>query len=169
MKLTNTIARTLNLAVTVAVLAVWSISVQAQCCAGKLALAVAPSVEKVTPQTTCPVMGGKVNPDQYVDVKGFRVYVCCPGCVAKIKAAPDKYLAKIKANGETAEKAPVLLCSGCGEIKGTDKCCNKDAEKCGKCGLIKGSPGCCKITKGGKPVALCAKCGEIKGTDKCCK
>ena len=50
------------------------------------------------PQTTCPVMGGKIDRKQYVDVKGHRAYVCCPGCIAKIKA-----------NGETPEKAPTAL------------------------------------------------------------
>ena len=35
----------------------------------------AAAVEVTTPQTTCPVMGGKINKEQYVDVKGYRVYV----------------------------------------------------------------------------------------------
>ncbi len=34
------------------------------------------------------------------------------------------------------------LC-GCGEVKGSENCCNPDAAKCGSCGKIKGSPGCC--------------------------
>lgn len=59
----------------------------------------------------------------------------------------------------------IKLCGDCGEIKGSDKCCRKDAEKCGKCGLIKGSPGCCKIQG---DTELCSKCGEIKGSEKCC-
>lgn len=121
------------------------------------------------PQTTCPVMGGKIDKSQYVDVKGKRVYVCCTACIAKVKAEPDKYLAKIKANGETPEKAPVILCGKCGEIKGRDKCCRKDANKCAECGLIKGSPGCCKLPKTGEDAELCLKCGETKGTAKCCK
>jgi hypothetical protein len=58
------------------------------------------------PQTVCPVLGGKIDKKQYVDVKGVRIYVCCEGCIAKIKADPDKYIAKVKANGETPEKAP---------------------------------------------------------------
>ena len=36
------------------------------------------------------------------------------------------------------------LCDGCGEEKGTENCCNEDAEKCEKCGKNKGSPRCCK-------------------------
>ena len=39
-----------------------------------------------TIQTTCPVMGGKINKKQYADVKGKRIYVCCPGCIGKIKS-----------------------------------------------------------------------------------
>ena len=58
-------------------------------------------------QTTCPVMGGKIDKAQYADVDGVRVYVCCPGCVAKVKADPEKYIAKLKAEGVELEKAPV--------------------------------------------------------------
>jgi len=57
-------------------------------------------------QTTCPVMGGTIDKAQYADVDGVRVYVCCPGCVAKVKADPEKYIAKLKAEGVELEKAP---------------------------------------------------------------
>lgn len=57
-------------------------------------------------QTHCPVMGGKVNPKQYVDVKGYRIYVCCKPCTAKVKADPDKYIEKMKTAGIELEKAP---------------------------------------------------------------
>ena len=119
------------------------------------------------PQTVCPVMGGKINKAQYVDVQGRRVYVCCPGCKGAIEKDPAKFLAKIKANGETAERLPVTLCGGCGQIKGSDTCCKPGAAACGGCGLAKGSPGCCKIAKG-KDVELCLKCGQAKGSDVCC-
>ncbi len=66
-----------------------------------------------------------------------------------------------------------LLCSKCGQVKGSDLCCKAGAEKCSKCGLHKGSPGCCRIKsiveKTGKDVCLCTYCGEVKGSDKCCK
>jgi len=39
------------------------------------------------------------------------------------------------------------LCTGCGQVKGTELCCKPDAVKCDKCGLAKGSPGCCKMPK----------------------
>ena len=42
------------------------------------------------------------------------------------------------------KEAEATICNGCGEEKGTENCCNEDAEKCEKCGKNKGSPGCCK-------------------------
>lgn len=58
-------------------------------------------------QTTCPVMGGKVTAKSpHVDVKGFRIYVCCPGCIDKIKADPEKYIKKMKAEGVEPTKSP---------------------------------------------------------------
>ena len=61
------------------------------------------------PQTTCPVMkGSPVSTDsQYVDADGYRIYVCCGGCVNAIKADPAKYIAQMKAEGVELEKAPV--------------------------------------------------------------
>jgi YHS domain-containing protein len=56
-------------------------------------------------QTTCPVMGGKINRKQYVDHDGKRIYVCCPGCIPKIKAAPQKYISKLENEGVTLEHA----------------------------------------------------------------
>lgn len=65
--------------------------------------------------------------------------------------------------------AKIELCGKCGEIKGTDKCCLADAEKCTGCNLAKGSPACCKhldFSQG--PVILCGGCGQVKGTEACC-
>lgn len=60
------------------------------------------------PQTTCPVMKG--NPvsksSPYVDVEGYRIYVCCGGCVQAVKADPDKYIAQMQAEGVELEKTP---------------------------------------------------------------
>ena len=55
-------------------------------------------------QTVCPIMGGKINKAQYVDVEGHRVYMCCGGCAAKIKADPAKAMEKIRARGEEPER-----------------------------------------------------------------
>jgi len=57
-------------------------------------------------QTTCPVMGGKINKKQYVDAKGKRIYVCCPGCIGKIKAAPEKYIQKLEHDGVILDPVP---------------------------------------------------------------
>ena len=66
-----------------------------------------PEAKEVKAQTICPVMGGKINKKFFVDVKGFRIYVCCPGCNGKIKKNPDKYIKKLEKSGVTLEKTPV--------------------------------------------------------------
>ncbi len=58
------------------------------------------------PQANCPVMGGPVNPKLYVDADGYRIYVCCGGCVKAVKADPVKYIEKMKAEGVELEKTP---------------------------------------------------------------
>ncbi|MCK4563086.1 MAG: hypothetical protein KAU94_00270 [Verrucomicrobia bacterium] len=67
-----------------------------------------PTASKKAPkkQTVCPVMGGKINKAQYADVKGKRIYVCCPGCIGKIKADPGKYIKKMEAEGIVLNKTP---------------------------------------------------------------
>jgi YHS domain-containing protein len=50
---------------------------------------------QVTEQTTCPVMGGAINKDIFVEYQGKKVYFCCKECVAKFNADPQKYLAKL--------------------------------------------------------------------------
>lgn len=59
------------------------------------------------PQTTCPVMkGNKINPKLHVDADGYRIYVCCGGCISKVKADPEKYIKQMKAEGIELEKTP---------------------------------------------------------------
>ncbi len=55
------------------------------------------------PQTECPVMGGKINKDIYVDYQGQRIYFCCEACPPKFKEDPEKYLAKMKEMGQEPE------------------------------------------------------------------
>lgn len=64
------------------------------------------AVSEAKGQTTCPVMGGKVDKKSFVDVKGKRIYMCCPGCADKIKADPDKYIKQLEDQGVVLEKAP---------------------------------------------------------------
>ena len=52
---------------------------------------------------------------------------CPTGCAAKVEKK-------------------VVSCKGCGEVKGSSKCC-KPAAKCAACGLHKGSPGCAAACK----------------------
>lgn len=59
-------------------------------------------------QTVCPVMGGKVNKDIYVDYQGKRIYFCCKGCDSKFKEDPEKYMKKMKDQGMKLEDAPLI-------------------------------------------------------------
>jgi len=58
-------------------------------------------------QTHCAVMTkNPINKNLFVDVKGKRIYVCCAGCIGKIKADPDKYIKQLEDEGIALEKAP---------------------------------------------------------------
>ena len=46
-------------------------------------------------QTTCPVMGGAIDKNIFVEYKGKKVYFCCKDCVEKFKADPEKYVSKL--------------------------------------------------------------------------
>jgi ribosomal protein L36 len=69
----------------------------------------------------------------------------------------------------TVKTSTKVVCTSCGQIKGTDVCCHANMPICG-CGLQKGAPGCCKITKGSDEViVICMSCEQFKGTENCCK
>lgn len=71
-----------------------------------LALLLAFAAEALAaPQTTCPVMGGKINKQLYVDHDGKRVYFCCPACDTQFLKDPQKFLNKLKEQGQ--EPIPV--------------------------------------------------------------
>jgi len=64
----------------------------------------AEAIPALKPQTTCPVMTGQsIDKTLYVDYKGKRIYVCCRGCIAKVKKNPEKYLKKLEKTGQEAE------------------------------------------------------------------
>lgn len=48
-----------------------------------------------TQQTTCPVMGGPIDPEVYTEYEGKRVYFCCEGCDRKFLEDPEQYLDKL--------------------------------------------------------------------------
>lgn len=61
----------------------------------------APTTQAQAPyggQRTCPVMDEELGAHGTpipVTVRGQTIYVCCKGCVRKVQADPDKYLAKV--------------------------------------------------------------------------
>ena len=55
-------------------------------------------------QTTCPVMGGEIDKNIYIDIKGKRIYVCCKGCLPAVKKDPAKFIAKLEKEGITLDK-----------------------------------------------------------------
>jgi len=54
----------------------------------------------------CPVMGGEVDKNVYVDYKGKRVYFCCTGCVEEFNKNPEKYMDKMRKEGVILENSP---------------------------------------------------------------
>ena len=68
--------------------------------------------EELKPQTICPVMGGKINKDVYVDYQGQRIYFCCSTCKEAFLKEPEKYMKKIADDKilleSVQEKCPVM-------------------------------------------------------------
>ena len=76
--------------------------------AGEEALLPPSATSKVVKhQTTCPVMGGAVNTNIFVDADGKRIYLCCNGCIGEVKKDPAKYIKQLEAEGITLDKTPV--------------------------------------------------------------
>ncbi len=48
-----------------------------------------------TEQTICPVMGGKIDKNCFIEYEGKKVYFCCPGCEIEFNKDPQKYLSKL--------------------------------------------------------------------------
>jgi YHS domain-containing protein len=62
-----------------------------------------PSKIMLKPQTTCPVMNKPVDKKLYVDYRGKRMYVCCPGCIEKVRKNPKKYIDILAGMGQGVE------------------------------------------------------------------
>jgi YHS domain-containing protein len=60
-------------------------------------------VKHLKSQTVCPVQGGEINKNMYVDYKGKRIYVCCEACIADVKKDPEKYIKKLADMGQEVE------------------------------------------------------------------
>ena len=61
----------------------------------------AKAVPALSPQKTCPVMGGAINKELYVDHEGKRIYVCCAGCIDAIKKDPEAAIGKLEKEGQS--------------------------------------------------------------------
>jgi YHS domain-containing protein len=70
-------------------------------CAAAAADSPAPVVIHAGTQTHCPVGGGEVVHQVFIDHQGQRIYFCCPGCEGAYQKDPEKHLAKIAAQGQT--------------------------------------------------------------------
>ncbi|MFZ2658691.1 MAG: hypothetical protein WAX69_27410, partial [Victivallales bacterium] len=55
----------------------------------------------------------------FVDAKGKRIYVCCGGCIGKVKADPEKYIKEMEAKGIVLEATPKDKASA--EVPKTEK------------------------------------------------
>ena len=60
-------------------------------------------VKVLAEQTTCPIMGGAINKDLYVDKDGKRIYMCCAGCTYEITNNFEEMIKKLEENGEKPE------------------------------------------------------------------
>jgi YHS domain-containing protein len=69
-------------------------------------------------QTTCPVMGGNINREVYMDYEGKRVYFCCPSCIGEFEKDPERYMKKMTEEGVTLEDSPAEEASGEGSHEG---------------------------------------------------
>lgn len=58
------------------------------------------------PQTVCPVMGGEIDENVYVDYQGYRVYFCCSSCKEVFLKEPEKYMKKLAEDKVLLKKTP---------------------------------------------------------------
>jgi YHS domain-containing protein len=52
-------------------------------------------VAQAAEQTTCPVMGGPIDKNIFIEYQGKKVYFCCASCLDTFKANPEKYISKL--------------------------------------------------------------------------
>lgn len=57
-------------------------------------------------QTQCPIMGGAINKEVYVDYKGKRIFFAGKMCRDEFNKFPEKYMEKISKEGIILEDAP---------------------------------------------------------------
>jgi YHS domain-containing protein len=62
---------------------------------GKLKVVFADLDKGFTRQTKCPLSGKPINPAQFVEYEGKKVYFCCEGCPKAFQADPEKHKPKL--------------------------------------------------------------------------
>jgi Cu(I)/Ag(I) efflux system membrane fusion protein len=58
------------------------------------------------PQTHCPIMGGRIDRESFIDYGGYRIYFCCDGCDADFLENPEQYIEQMRALGVEPERTP---------------------------------------------------------------
>lgn len=134
------------------------------------------SMSRAKAQTTCPVMGGKINKKYYADYQGKRVYFCCPDCIAAFKKAPARYVRKLEKQGVTLAGVPQTMCPVMGGEINKKYYADYQGKRvyfcCPACiAPFKKAPA--KYLKkldaeGVTPAAICPKCGQVMGSPQCC-
>lgn len=78
---------------------------------------------------TCPVMGGKVDKDTpyTAEYKGKKIGFCCPACIEKFNADPEKYMQEIKEKRE--KRKCIIKCPKCGAEVDVKKECKTQCKK----------------------------------------
>lgn len=58
-------------------------------------------------QTKCPIRGGDIDKDVFIDHEGKRVYFCCPGCDTTFMKDAEANIKKMEAEGIAVAEAPI--------------------------------------------------------------
>jgi YHS domain-containing protein len=90
------------------------------------------AAEKGKAQLDCPVRGGEIDKEVFVDFDGKRIYFCCPGC-------DTKFLKDAKANVAKMEKEGIKLAPAICPVSGEEADADLSAEHGGKTYYL-----CCK-------------------------
>ena len=64
--------------------------------------------QTIKPQTVCPVMGGAIDKNLYVDHQGRRIFVCCKMCIQEVQKDPAKYVKQLEEQGITLERSKTV-------------------------------------------------------------
>ena len=60
--------------------------------------------EQIRLQTHCPVMNLPIDRSLFHDHDGWRIYVCCPGCLEEVRERADEMVREHAAKGIAFER-----------------------------------------------------------------